>query len=119
MKIAVPTNGNAVDDHFGHCEYFTVFTVDGEKKIISEERVDSPAGCGCKSNIVHTLADKGVTMMLAGNIGDGAIRVLGSKDIQVVRGCSGAVRDVAEKWLSGVLVDSGDTCHQHEHGCHE
>jgi predicted Fe-Mo cluster-binding NifX family protein len=119
MKIALPTKENDVDDHFGHCAYYTVFTVDNDKKIISEERVDSPAGCGCKSNIVHTLADKGVTLMLAGNIGDGAIRVLGTKNIQVVRGCSGNVRDVADKWLSGVLVDSGDICHLHEHNCHK
>lgn len=117
MKIALPTKGNVVDDHFGHCSYYTVFTVDDDKKIVSEERVDSPAGCGCKSNIVHTLADRGVTMMLAGNIGDGAIRVLGTKNIQVVRGCSGDVKSVAEKWLAGVLADSGDTCHHHSHEC--
>lgn len=24
MKIALPSRQNLVDDHFGHCEYFTV-----------------------------------------------------------------------------------------------
>jgi len=27
MKIALPSRQNQVDEHFGHCEYFTVFTV--------------------------------------------------------------------------------------------
>ena len=37
MKIALPTHHHDVDDHFGHCEYFTVFTVDEEKRILSKE----------------------------------------------------------------------------------
>jgi RNA recognition motif-containing protein len=31
MKIALPSNQNQIDEHFGHCEYFTVFTVDDQK----------------------------------------------------------------------------------------
>ncbi len=118
MKIAVPSRGSQVDGHFGHCEYFTVFTVNEEKKIVSEETVQSPAGCGCKSNIATTLAQMGVSLMLAGNMGSGAVNVLNSQGIDVVRGCSGNVKAVAEGWLSGALKDSGVACAQHEHGCH-
>lgn len=32
MKIALPSRHNNIDDHFGHCEYFTVYTVDTSKK---------------------------------------------------------------------------------------
>jgi len=120
MKIALPSRGNQIDDHFGHCEYFTVFTIDNNsKKIIANETVSSPAGCGCKSNIAQTLAEMGVKIMLAGNMGDGAVRVLHNSGIEVVRGCSGDVQAVALKWLEGSLIDSGDSCHEHEHGCHE
>ena len=35
-----------------------------------------------------------------------------------LRGCSGDVRETALKWLAGTLADSGDCCHEHEHGCH-
>jgi predicted Fe-Mo cluster-binding NifX family protein len=118
MKIAVPTKEKNVDDHFGHCAYFTVFTTGDKKEIISEEVVPSPAGCGCKSNIVHTLSQLGVQVMLAGNMGDGAVNVLNSKGIKVVRGCSGNAKTVTEKWLEGAVVDSGIVCHEHEHGCH-
>ena len=115
MKIALPSRNNNIDDHFGHCEYFTVFTVDPQnKEITASETVESPVGCGCKSNIASILADKGVKVMLAGNMGDGAVRVLNNSGIEVLRGCSGDVKAVALKWIEGSLVDSGDSCHEHE-----
>lgn len=118
MKIALPTRNNNIDDHFGHCEYFTVLTLDTEaKKIISSETVQSPEGCGCKSNIATTLADMGVKVLLAGNMGQGAVRVLNNAGIDVLRGCSGNIEAVALKWLEGSLADSGDSCHSHE--CHD
>ena len=119
MKIALPSRNNEIDEHFGHCDHFTVFTIDDRNKIVTEEKVASPAGCGCKSNIAQTLADKGVKLMLAGNMGQGAVNVLNSHGIKVLRGCSGDVKAVAEKWLAGDLRDSGFTCTHHEHGCHE
>lgn len=118
MKIALPTNQNLIDCHFGHCEYFTVFTVDNDsKEIIAQDTVASPEGCGCKSNIACTLSDMGVTHMLAGNMGDGAVNVLNSAGIEVLRGCSGDVKEVALNWLNGTLADSGESCHAHDHEC--
>jgi len=118
MKIALPSRQNLIDDHFGHCEYFTVFTVDSNnKEIVDHETITSPVGCGCKSNIAQTLSEIGVKIMLAGNMGEGAVRVLNNSGIEVLRGCSGDVKTVALKWLAGSLTDSGDSCHEHEHGC--
>ena len=117
MKIALPTKSNMIDSHFGHCDHFTVFTLNEKKEIINEEIVQSPVGCGCKSNIAGTLAGLGVKVMLAGNMGDGAVNVLGNSGIQVVRGCSGDVRSVADRWISGNLSDSGVGCSEHGHEC--
>lgn len=114
MKIALPSRDNLIDSHFGHCEYFTVFTINTEKKIVAEEKIESPSGCGCKSNIAQTLASNGVKLMIAGNMGDGAVRVLKNSGIDVLRGCSGDVKETALKWLKGSVVDSGDSCHAHE-----
>lgn len=119
MKIALPSRENKIDDHFGHCEYFTVLTVDREKKeILKQETIASPQGCGCKSNIAQTLSTLGVELMLAGNMGEGAVNVLRNSGIEVLRGCSGDITDVANQWLNGSLSDSGDACHEHHHGCH-
>ena len=118
MKIALPSHQTMIDDHFGHCEYFTIFTVNDNKEIISQDTLKSPSGCGCKSNIATTLSKMGVKVMLAGNMGEGAVNVLNNQGIEVLRGCSGDVKTVALNWLGGKLKDSGDACHEHEHGCH-
>lgn len=125
MKIAVPTRGNQVDDHFGHCEMYTVFTMDEKNKsILNTEILPSPQGCGCKSNIASTLKEKGVTMLLAGNMGNGALNVLKNSGIEVIRGCSGDVRILAETYMKDALTDSGESCNHHGdsnnegHQCH-
>jgi len=113
MKIAVPTRGNHVDDHFGHCEMYTIFTVGEDRTIAGSELVKAPEGCGCKSNIAGLLKEKGVNVMLAGNMGNGALNVLMFHGIEVYRGCSGDVRMVTEAFLKGNIEDSGQGCHQH------
>ena len=63
MKIAVPTKEqNKIDDHFGHCAFYTVFTVN-ESQITEKKMLPSPQGCGCKSNIAQELAESGVSIM--------------------------------------------------------
>lgn len=116
MKIAIPSSGSEVDPHFGHCQSFTVFDVDDQKNIVSEEVLTPPPGCGCKSNVVPQLAAMGVSVMLAGNMGDGAVNILAGNGIRVVRGCAGDVRQVAQAWLAGRVDDSGASCQSHESG---
>ena len=117
MKLAVPTRGNLVDDHFGHCEAYTIFTIDSNNSIEASEMLPSSQGCGCKSNIASVLQQMGVTVMLSGNMGNGALNVLNSHGIDVFRGCSGDVRHLAERYLKGEIGDSGLGCKSHElHG---
>ncbi len=117
MKIAVPTtSSNQVDSHFGHCEFYSLFTIDSDKKVTSTELLPSPQGCGCKSNIASVLKDKGVTVMLAGNMGGGALNVLTSHDITVFRGCTGEITTVVNDYLMGKINDSGEACKSHAHG---
>lgn len=115
MKIAVPTRENNVDNHFGHCDHYTIFTIlDGVVKM--KEILPSPQGCGCKSGVVFDLCRKGVKVMLAGNMGDGAKNVLESNGIKVVRGQSGNVDELVAAYLAGNVSDSGESCSHHE--CH-
>jgi predicted Fe-Mo cluster-binding NifX family protein len=117
VKIALPTDGNQVDGHFGHCAEFTIFSVNDERQIVSEDKLCPPPGCGCKSNVIPELASRGVTVMLAGNMGGGAVNLLETNGIQVVRGCSGNAREVTEAWLAQKVVDSGSTCDSHGGTC--
>lgn len=117
MKIAVPTKDNNVDDHFGHCDHYTVFEVDSHRKVINRTEVPSPEGCGCHSDIASTLANMGVTVMLAGNMGDGAKQVLEEEHITVIRGCTGDIDELVKKFMDGQVSDCGHGCGGHEGGC--
>ena len=116
MKIALPSNGTEVDEHFGHCRCFTIFEVDNKSNIVSEETLTPPPDCGCKSNIVPQLARMGVSVMLAGNMGGGAVNILTTNGIKVIRGCTGNVHEVARAWLAGKVNDSGTDCQSHDSG---
>ena len=115
MKVAVPTREGRVDDHFGHCDHYTIFTIEG-KQVISREVLASPQGCGCKSCIAADLEKMGVEVMLAGNMGDGALNKLSAHNIRVIRGCRGDIEAVVRGFLAGFILDSGVGCSAHAEG---
>ena len=117
MKIAVPTRDGHVDDHLGQCADYTVFEIE-DKQIVSTSRLDSPEGCGCKSNIASEMETMGIKVMLAGNMGEGARRKLESHNIKVIRGCKGDVEAVIRGYLLGFIMDSGEGCDHHNCGNH-
>ena len=120
MKIAVPTREDGlVDEHFGHCKEFSVFRFDAKKALVEESVIPSVAGCGCKSDIASTLAKAGVSYLVAGNMGEGAVRVLGAQGISVVRGASGDAKAAAQAFANGTLADSGIGCDAHDDPGHE
>lgn len=116
MKVAVPTRNGQVDDHFGHCEYYTIYTLD-EGRVIYTETMKSPEGCGCKSGVAPILAQQGVSFLLAGSMGMGALNVLNQHGIEVIRGCHGEVSALINAFIDAQLRDSGVGCSSHE-GCH-
>ena len=118
MKIAVPTRDGRVDDHFGHCDHYTIFTIENGA-IVGTETLPAPQGCGCKSGIAGVLAEMGVEVMLAGNMGQGAKNVLERNNIRVVRGCSGSVEVLVQTYLRGFVFDNGQGCDHHNCAHHE
>jgi predicted Fe-Mo cluster-binding NifX family protein len=116
MKIAVPVNNGFVNDHFGHSEEFIVYSVTPDKKIESVTPVAGMEGCGCKSGIAGVLAEQGVSVLLAGNIGGGAINHLNASGIGVIRGCHGPADLAVLSYLDGRTTDNEQTCTAHE-GC--
>lgn len=112
MKIAAPSRNGQIDEHFGHCKEYLVFTVNG-KELIPEASIPSPEGCGCKSGVAVDLAAAGITHMIAGNMGAGAVRVLASHGIAVVRGATGDAKEAVQSFVDGKLADSGTGCAGH------
>jgi predicted Fe-Mo cluster-binding NifX family protein len=124
MKIAVPvTTDNQISGHFGHSDSYGVFTISDSREITEIKTVESPEGCGCKSDLASSLSTDGVTVMLAAGIGDGAVNNLNNNGIEVIRGCSGNATEVVKLFISGLVEDTGNSCdhhakdhHDHAHG---
>lgn len=112
MKIAVASNGKDIWGHFGHCEFFNIYTVE-EGKIISAESIPNP---GHKPGFLpNFLADMGVNVIIAGGMGGGAVDIFNERNVEVVVGAEGDARTAVESYLSGNLKSTGSVCHQHEH----
>jgi predicted Fe-Mo cluster-binding NifX family protein len=112
MKIAVACMGDQVAGHFGHCERFKVFEVEGGV-IRSEAAVPNP---GHKPGFLpNFLGDMGVEAIIAGGMGGGAVEIFGERHIAVVVGAAGDARAAVEAWLQGALHTTGAVCHDHAH----
>jgi len=115
MRIAIPSSDGMVDVHFGHARVFLVFRVENGD-LVEEAGLVSPEGSGCKSGIASELARLGVTQVIAGSMGDGIYKILGSNGLSVVRGAKGDAREAARSFVNGMLKDSGVGCTEHGRG---
>ena len=112
MKIAVASDGAMVAQHFGHCEGFTVYTVDG-KEVEKKEFIQNP---GHQPGFLpNFLNDIGVNIVVAGGMGQGAVDIFSSHGIQVITGAGGKADDAVAAHLKGTLSSSGSVCHEHAH----
>ena len=115
-KIAIPiTKDNKVEDHFGRCKFYEIYSFSDDNEILDLQLLESDGKCGCKSNIINTLTNEGVTFMLAGNIGDSAMQKLNDAGIGVIRGCAGNSADVILEFVEGKIKDNGIGCVKHHH----
>ncbi len=83
-KIAVPVDANEIlDGHFGHCKFFEIITVEGDK-IVSKEKVIPPLHE--PGVLPKWLAEIGATDVLAGGMGQKAIQIFNYNNINVFVG---------------------------------
>ena len=117
-KIAVTYENGEVFQHFGHTKEFKFYTVE-DKKIVDSEIVPT-MGSG-HSMLADFLLLNGVTVLICGGIGGGAINALGQAGIEVYAGAAGSPDAAVEALLAGALPKVGEaTCHSdhsHSHSC--
>jgi predicted Fe-Mo cluster-binding NifX family protein len=106
MKICVSATANnleaQLDPRFGRCLYLVI--VDSETmqfEAISNMASGATGGAGIQA--AQTIADKGVKLLVTGNIGPNAFQALSAAGIDIVTGAFGTVRDVIEKYKKGEL----------------
>ncbi len=117
-KVAIPSKGGMIDDHFGHCEKFDFFTLSDKNEIVEHQEYEGSETCGCKSDLAVELAKEGVSVLLAAGIGQGAMNKLKQSGISVFSGFKGEVKKVLEMWLSG-SVGNFSICTSHGDADHE
>ncbi len=112
MKIAVSCNGNEIWSHFGHCENFMIYDVEG-KAIQTETSVENP---GHKPGFLpNFLADMGVQVIISGGMGGGAVDIFNERGVEVVLGAQGLAKAAVEAYLNGELESTGSICDHHDH----
>ncbi len=109
MKIAVSTTNGGLDDKvsdvFGRAVSFTIVDVEnGDIKSVEVVRNDyAVRGGGAGIAVSQFLADKGVEVVITGNVGPNALSVLNSAGIKVYRAGGMKVSEAIERFLKGEL----------------
>lgn len=112
MKIAVAAEGKVISGHFGHCEGFAIFEVEG-KEIKSQDFLANP---GHKPGFLPKyLAEQKVDVIIAGGMGETAQTLFTENNIEVVVGSSGDTESAVKSFLDGELKSTGSVCKDHEH----
>jgi len=104
MKLAISSVGNnldsEVDKRYARCSYFIIYDTDRKDfEAVKNEAINAPSGAGVQST--QLMRDKGVEVVLTGNMGPTAMSVLTSAKIKVAIGVKGSVRDAIEKFNKG------------------
>ena len=106
MKICVTATAaslNAqVDPRFGRCSYLLIIepeTMQFEAILNTAAGVSGGAGI----QAAQIIANKGVKLLITGNVGPKAFQALSATGIEVITGAFGSVRDAFEKFKRGEL----------------
>ena len=106
MKICITSQGDTlqsqVDPRFGRCAYFIIHDTDTRKiEVIKNNNVQNMGGVGVQSG--RLVVDKGVNILLTGNVGPNAYQTLQTGEVEVITGVSGTVEEVLDKYQKGEL----------------
>ena len=110
MKICVSATSNSlsspIDPRFGRCPYFVI--VDSENmqfEAIPNMASGVTGGAGIQA--AQNIADKGVKVLITGNVGPNAFQALSAVGIKIVTGAFGTVKEAVEKYRNGELSETG------------
>ena len=109
QRIAIPTADGALFPHFGKAPQVTVFDIE-DNKVVDKQVFTSPEHAhGAMPRFLQGL---GVTDVICGGLGAGAVKLLNEMDIQIHGGAPAiAVDDVLKKYLDGTIVYGDNSCH--------
>ena len=105
MRIAIPLSQGKLSLHFGHCDQFAIFDIDGEtSKVIN--RKDAAPPTHAPGVLPKWLHENNVSVIIAGGMGQRAQQLFAQNDIEVV---IGATTSSPEELVSAYLEDTLET----------
>ncbi|MEG2087703.1 MAG: NifB/NifX family molybdenum-iron cluster-binding protein [Angelakisella sp.] len=114
MKLAVTYENGQVFQHFGHCENFKVYVIEGNE--VQSSAILSAVGSG-HGALAGFLRTHGVDTLLCGGIGGGARTALAEAGIQLYPGVTGDADASVAALLGGSLsFDPNVVCNHHGEG---
>jgi predicted Fe-Mo cluster-binding NifX family protein len=114
MKVAIAKDGDIVSEHFGHCQEYTLFTVDDGRIVLKEDLVNPGHEPG---RLPALLAQHKVTHVIAGGMGPKAVDLFCSNNIEVIIGISGPVDEVIKEFMAGTITPGQSSCHHPQNEC--
>jgi predicted Fe-Mo cluster-binding NifX family protein len=106
--IAIPLEGEFLATHFGHCHQFSF--IDVENNVITDETmvVPPPHEPGL---LPQWLAERGVTDIIAGGMGQRAINLCVAQKIRVNIGVQPkSPKELVNDWINKTLVTGTNAC---------
>ena len=110
MRIAIPLAQGKLSLHFGHCDQFAIFDIDGEiSKVINRKDVTPPAPePGVLPKWLH---ENNVSVIIAGGMGQRAQQLFTQDGIKVVIGASGqSPEELVSAYLENTLETGDNIC---------
>jgi predicted Fe-Mo cluster-binding NifX family protein len=106
--IAIPLENGRLCTHFGHCHQFAIVNV--ENNIITEEKLITPPPHE-PGLLPKWLAEKGVTEVIAGGMGQRAIDLFTGQNIKVNVGAQPkSPNELVTDWIKSSLVTGNNAC---------
>lgn len=117
MKLAVTYDNEQVFQHFGHTEFFKIYTI--EDQAVKESEVVSTNGSG-HGALAGFLKEHQVDALICGGIGGGAKAALAAAGIALYAGVTGNADEQVKSFLLSTLNHNPNTeCNHHGHHHHE
>lgn len=112
MKVAMPKEGEMVNQHFGRSKNFIIYSVENQQ-VVDRKEIGTDALQHNHAGLSGLLIAEGVSLVILGGIGQPALEALRNQGLDVIRGASGNCNEVLQRYLAGQLGDQNVTC-QHE-----